>query len=90
MQFTQLTQLNATRNVWEHTHVSRRSGFKKWHYKHRQILCDKSRKSCVNPHWAIWASFERQRPDVQCNGDYFCHVEVRKTHSQVNIDASDA
>ena len=35
-------------------------------------------------------SFERHRPDVQCSEDYSCHVEVRKTHSQVNIDASDA
>ena len=35
-------------------------------------------------------SFERHRPDVQCSEDYFCHVEVSKTHSQVNIDARDA
>ena len=53
--------------------------------------CERSEnKQTKQAIWAIWASFERQQADAQTavQGLLLSHVEVRKTHSQVNIDAS--
>ena len=57
--------------------------------KHREISnLTKSRQSCSSGNLAkFWETPARHAVQL---GDYFCHVEVRKTHSQVNIDASDA